>query len=82
MGKVITEVEKPYEKIEVSYFNIDIDACTWSQSSVMEFLIDDNPFSRGEFREVYRAKCKNGKEYFLKKFQTSSFETIEQLNEI
>lgn len=47
-----------------------------------EMTIDELPFAKGGFRSVYKAKCKDGKDYVVKRFLDETLDKMKQVNEV
>ena len=77
LGKLVSNVEKLPELVEVSEFNIH--NMTWSAPKNLSFIIEDNPYAEGGFRHVFKAK-ENGKDCVIKKFLESTMDNMKELN--
>ena len=77
LRKLVSNVEKLPELVEVSEFNIH--NMTWSAPKHLSFIIEDNPFAEDGFRHVFKAK-ENGKDCVIKKFFESTMDNMKELN--
>jgi len=79
MLKLGTVVNKHYATpvvIDVSEF--DIHKISWGVSCEKPFFMEDELFSSGGFRGVYRVKS-NGKDYVVKNFLEKALKSIESI---
>jgi len=77
LGTVVKKHDATPIVIDVSEF--DIHKMSWGFPYEQSFSIEDQPFSSGGFRKVYRAKS-NGKEYVVKNFLEKTLTEANNVN--
>ena len=60
----------------------DVDKCKWMSGATLDFMIEDEPFSSGAFRDAFKATCNDHLhlgDWVVKKYKPTSIETIKEL---
>ena len=80
LGQVVTEVLKTADSILVSDFCLE--SMKWRNLNSIGYVIDDEPFDRGAFREAYKAKITpNGATYVIKKYLKETYDDLKLFDE-
>ena len=78
LRKVIKNQDSPSEIIETSEF--DLNKMSWSFQKGKSFFIENTPFAKGGFREVFKADTESGETYVVKKFLETTLFGMEEVN--
>lgn len=78
LGKVISKTLEAPEIIEVAEF--DLASMAWCPLTKQKYFVEKEPFAKGGFRSVYKAKHIQGKTFVIKKFLPETLKMIENVN--
>ena len=65
----------------IDLIDFDPQKLEWAHPKNLQLFIDEEPFSQGGFRVVFRAKGSDGQNYVIKKFKKDIIEEIKKVNE-
>lgn len=74
---------KPTVPDIVDLLDFDIKEMKWSYPQQKKMFIEEEPFSEGGFRTVYKAKAYNGnQEFVIKRFRKETIDQIDRVNTV
>lgn len=77
-GKLVKEPKTTSLQVEL----FDVDKCKWMRGATLDFMIEDEPFSSGAFRDAFKPTCNDHLhlgDWVVKKYKPTSNETIKEV---
>lgn len=77
-GKLVKEPKTTSLQVEL----FDVDKCKWMSGATLDFMIEDEPFLSGAFRDAFKATCNDHLhlgDWIVKKYKPTSIETIKEV---
>ena len=77
-GKLVKAPKTTSLRLEL----FDVDKCKWMSGATLDFMIEDEPFSSGPFRDTFKATCNDHLhlgDWVVKKYKPTLIETIKEL---